>query len=50
MEPHKKVFSHIYVSMVRAGEVSGQIDIILTRLAEYLEASQRTCATRSSRR
>ena len=39
MEPHKRVFSHIYVSMIRAGEVSGQIDIILTRLADYLEAS-----------
>lgn len=39
MEPHKRVFSDIYVSMVRAGEVSGQIDIILTRLAEYLEAA-----------
>jgi type IV pilus assembly protein PilC len=39
MEPHKKVFSHIYVSMIKAGEVSGQIDIILSRLAEYLEAS-----------
>ncbi len=39
MEPHKKVFSHIYVSMIRAGEVSGQIDIILTRLADYLEAA-----------
>lgn len=39
LEPHKKVFSHIYVSMIRAGEVSGQIDIILTRLAEYLEAA-----------
>ena len=39
MEPHRKVFSHIYVSMIRAGEVSGQIDIILTRLAEYLEAA-----------
>jgi len=39
LEPHKRVFSHIYVSMIRAGEVSGQLDIILTRLAEYLEAS-----------
>jgi type IV pilus assembly protein PilC len=39
LEPHKRVFSHIYVSMIRAGEVSGQIDTILTRLAEYLEAS-----------
>ena len=39
LEPHKRVFSHIYVSMIRAGEVSGQIDVILTRLAEYLEAA-----------
>jgi type IV pilus assembly protein PilC len=38
MEPHHRVFSHIYASMVRAGEASGQLDIILTRLAEYLEA------------
>lgn len=39
MEPHVKVFNHIYVSMIRAGEVSGQIDVILTRLADYLEAA-----------
>lgn len=39
MEPHRKVFSNIYVSMIRAGEVSGQIDVILQRLAEYLEAA-----------
>lgn len=39
LESHKRVFSHIYVSMIRAGEVSGQIDIILQRLAEYLEAA-----------
>lgn len=39
LEPHKAVFSDIYVAMIRAGEVSGQLDVILTRLAEYLEAS-----------
>jgi type IV pilus assembly protein PilC len=39
LEPHSKVFSDIYVSMIRAGEVSGQLDVILTRLAEYLEAA-----------
>jgi type IV pilus assembly protein PilC len=38
---HSKVFKPIYVSMVRAGEVSGQLDEILVRLAEYLEASAR---------
>lgn len=36
-----KIFSEIYVSMVRAGEASGQLDEILGRLADYLEASAR---------
>ncbi len=39
MGAHPRVFSDIYVSMVRAGEASGQLDDILNRLAEYLEAS-----------
>ncbi|MBI5852238.1 MAG: type II secretion system F family protein [Planctomycetes bacterium] len=39
MEAHVRVFSDIYVSMIRAGEVSGQIDVILVRLAEYLESA-----------
>jgi type IV pilus assembly protein PilC len=38
---YPRVFSQLYVSMIQAGEVSGQIDIILVRLAEYLEASQK---------
>lgn len=41
LEPHSKVFSNIYVSMIRAGEVSGQLDTILQRLADYLESSER---------
>jgi type IV pilus assembly protein PilC len=36
---HPRVFVPIYCSMVRAGEVSGQLDEILVRLAEYQEAS-----------
>ena len=28
IEPHKKVFSDIYVSMIRAGEVGGILDVI----------------------
>ena len=35
------VFTHIYASMVRAGEASGQLSEILSRLADYLEATQR---------
>ena len=35
-----KVFTTLYVSMVTAGEASGQMDVILTRLAEYVEASE----------
>jgi type IV pilus assembly protein PilC len=34
-----RVFVQIYVNMVKAGEVSGQLDEILVRLAEYLEAT-----------
>ena len=40
MEKCPKVFDPLYVSMVRAGEVSGQMDIILERLADYQEASE----------
>ena len=36
---HLKIFPKIYVSMVKAGEASGQLDVILTRLAEYQEAT-----------
>ncbi len=40
MEKCPKAFDDLYVSMVRAGEVSGQMDIILDRLADYQEASE----------
>jgi len=39
LSKHPKVFPTVYVSMIRAGESSGQLDEILVRLAEYLEAS-----------
>ncbi len=32
-----KVFSDLYVNMVRAGESSGALDIVLVRLADFLE-------------
>ena len=39
MEKCPRAFDPLYVSMVRAGEVSGQMDVILERLADYQEAS-----------
>lgn len=35
---HKKVFNKIYISMVEAGEMSGTLDVILLRLAEFTES------------
>ncbi|MBL8862666.1 MAG: type II secretion system F family protein [Planctomycetes bacterium] len=40
MEKCPKAFDDLYISMVKAGEVSGQMDIILERLADYQEASE----------
>lgn len=37
---HPKIFTRIYVSMIKAGEAGGQIDAILSRLAEYMEAAE----------
>jgi general secretion pathway protein F len=37
MSQHPKVFSQIYINMVRAGEASGSLDLVLDRLAEYSE-------------
>ena len=39
MGRHKDFFSEIYVNMVAAGETGGILDVILLRLAEYLEAA-----------
>ena len=37
LSKHKKIFSTLFVSMVKAGESSGMLDEILDRLAAYLE-------------
>ena len=38
---YPKVFVRIYTNMIKAGEASGQLDTILNRLAEYLEATEK---------
>lgn len=37
LSQHPRLFSNIYVNMVRAGEASGSLDVVLSRLAEYSE-------------
>ena len=37
LEKHPRVFSRLYVSMVRAGELGGILDEVLNRLATQLE-------------
>jgi len=37
---HRYLFSDLYTNMVRAGEASGNIDVVLTRLADYLQAQR----------
>jgi general secretion pathway protein F len=38
---HPRVFSPLYVNMVQAGEASGALDVVLTRLADYTENQAR---------
>ena len=38
---HPKAFNKLYVNMVKAGELGGVLEIVLTRLAEFAEKSQR---------
>jgi general secretion pathway protein F len=39
MKAHPRVFNDLYVNMVRAGEASGALDLVLVRLADYTERS-----------
>ena len=38
---HAKVFSTLYVNMIRAGESSGALDVVLVRLADFTESQAR---------
>ena len=37
---HSKVFDDIFINMIRAGEVSGQLDHVLERLATHMEEAE----------
>ncbi|QED27261.1 type II secretion system protein GspF [Microvenator marinus] len=38
LRDHPKLFSDLYINMVRAGESSGNLDTVLERLTEFIEA------------
>ncbi|HKP02047.1 MAG TPA: type II secretion system F family protein [Chthoniobacterales bacterium] len=38
---HPRLFNGLYVNMVRAGEVGGVLEVVLTRLAEFQEKAQK---------
>jgi len=38
---HPRIFNGLYVNMVKAGEVGGLLDVVLTRLAEFQEKAQK---------
>jgi general secretion pathway protein F len=41
LSQHPKAFSTLYVNMIRAGETSGALDIVLFRLADFTESQAR---------
>ena len=38
---HPRIFNKLYVNMVKAGELGGVLEVVLTRLAEYMEKAHK---------
>src|SRR5262249_38659029 len=38
---HPKVFNRLFVNMVKAGELGGVLEVVLSRLAEFMEKAQK---------
>jgi general secretion pathway protein F len=41
LEEHPKIFTNLFVNMIRAGESSGALDVVLVRLADFTESQSR---------
>jgi len=41
LSAHPKAFNNLYINMVKAGELSGALEVTLRRLADFLEKAQR---------
>lgn len=41
MSKYPKAFDHLYTKMVNAGEIGGVLDVILQRLADFMEKAER---------
>jgi len=42
LEKYPKIFSNVYIQLVKAGEATGKLDLILERLVSYLERTAET--------
>jgi general secretion pathway protein F len=40
LSEHPQMFGELYVNMVRAGEATGNVDVVLRRLADYLQSQR----------
>ena len=41
LSQHKKSFNKLYVNMVKAGEIGGVLELVLKRLAEFMEKAEK---------
>lgn len=40
LQAHPKIFSKLYVNMIRAGEASGSLNVVLEKLGEFIESTK----------